>query len=130
MILSIRCLPATATAQCAIIQLKHVASAAGHVSKWDGLKRSCYAYADEFIVATDDKYGNKQVISVTPRLYDYLLSNVREPEILRQLREETAAMRGSQMQVSPDQAQLLAMLIQILGAERCIEVGVYTVCAF
>lgn len=31
------------------------------------------------------------------------------------------------MQVSPDQAQLLVMLVQILGAERCIEVGVYTV---
>lgn len=30
------------------------------------------------------------------------------------------------MQVSPDQAQLLAMLVQILGAKRCIEVGVYT----
>ncbi|KAF9603780.1 hypothetical protein IFM89_037866 [Coptis chinensis] len=28
--------------------------------------------------------------------------------------------------VSPDQAQLLALLVQILGAERCIEVGVYT----
>nr|CAD1820719.1 unnamed protein product [Ananas comosus var. bracteatus] len=35
-------------------------------------------------------------------------------------------MRGSQMQVSPDQAQLLAMLVQITGAQRCIEVGVYT----
>lgn len=35
-------------------------------------------------------------------------------------------MRGSQMQVSPDQAQLLAMLVQVLGAQRCIEVGVYT----
>ncbi|KAK9293136.1 hypothetical protein L1049_021122 [Liquidambar formosana] len=45
---------------------------------------------------------------------------------MRDLREETATMRGSQMQVSPDQAQLLAMLVQILGAERCIEVGVYT----
>ncbi|XVF33043.1 hypothetical protein REPUB_Repub17cG0134300 [Reevesia pubescens] len=55
-----------------------------------------------------------------------LLANVREPQILRQLREETANMRGSQMQVSPDQAQLLAMLVQILGAERCIELGVYT----
>lgn len=30
--------------------------------------------------------------------------------------------------MSPDQAQLLAMLVQILGVERCIEVGVYTVC--
>ncbi|KAK6158704.1 hypothetical protein DH2020_006018 [Rehmannia glutinosa] len=78
------------------------------------------------VVATDDNYGHKEVISVNPRLYDYLLANVREPEILRELREETATMRGSQMQVSPDQAQLLAMLVQILGAERCIEVGVYT----
>ncbi|XP_033134748.1 O-methyltransferase MdmC isoform X1 [Brassica rapa] len=84
------------------------------------------ASAVPYIVAEDEKYGNKQVISLTPRLYDYILSNVREPEILKQLREETAKMRGSQMQVSPDQAQLLAMLVQILGAERCIEVGVYT----
>jgi len=35
-------------------------------------------------------------------------------------------MRGSQMQVSPVQAQLLAMLVQIQGAQRCIEVGVFT----
>ncbi|CAL5383170.1 unnamed protein product [Camellia sinensis] len=98
--------------------------------------------ADATVVAGDENYGNKRVISVTPRLYDYLLSNVREPEILKELREETATMRGSQMQVellltkstfycipevvSPDQAQLLAMLVQILGAEKCIEVGVYT----
>ncbi|KAJ4727973.1 Caffeoyl-CoA O-methyltransferase [Melia azedarach] len=82
--------------------------------------------ANDFIVADDEKYGNKQIISVTPRLYDYILQHVREPEILRQLREETAGMRGSQMQVSPDQAQLLATLVQILGAHRCIEVGVYT----
>ncbi|CAK7348587.1 unnamed protein product [Dovyalis caffra] len=53
-------------------------------------------------------------------------SNYWKPWILRQLREETASMRGSQMQVSPDQAQLLAMLVQILGAKRCIEIGVYT----
>ncbi|KAG2676257.1 hypothetical protein I3760_12G044500 [Carya illinoinensis] len=61
-----------------------------------------------FVVVNDEKYGNKQVISVTPCLYDYILANTREPE------------------VSPDQAQLLAMLVQILKAERCIEVGVYT----
>lgn len=77
-------------------------------------------------VSNDEKYGGKQVISINPRLYDYLLANVREPEILGELREETSGMRGSQMQVSPDQAQLLAMLVQLLGAKRCIEVGVYT----
>ncbi|KAH6804529.1 S-adenosyl-L-methionine-dependent methyltransferases superfamily protein [Perilla frutescens var. frutescens] len=78
------------------------------------------------VEAVDDSYGHKEVISVNSRLYHYILDNVREPKILRQLREETATMRGSQMQVSPDQAQLLAMLVQILGAEKCIEVGVYT----
>ncbi|CAH9074811.1 unnamed protein product [Cuscuta epithymum] len=35
-------------------------------------------------------------------------------------------MQGSQMQVSPDQAQLLAMLVQVQGAKRCIEVGIFT----
>ncbi|KAK4799017.1 hypothetical protein SAY86_024382 [Trapa natans] len=86
----------------------------------------CSASPSVVVVADDKSYGDKQVISMTPALYKYILSNVREPLILRQLREETASMRGSQMQVSPDQAQLLAMLVQILGAKRCIEVGVYT----
>ncbi|CAA2985495.1 S-adenosyl-L-methionine-dependent methyltransferases superfamily [Olea europaea subsp. europaea] len=100
-----------------------VISGAASYSKW---AFKSVADADQVVVAADGNYGSKQVISVTPRLYDYLLANVREPQILRELREETATMRGSQMQVSPDQAQLLAMLVQILGAQRCIEVGVYT----
>ncbi|KAK7840548.1 putative caffeoyl-coa o-methyltransferase [Quercus suber] len=91
-------------------------------SKW--IIKRCST--NPFVVVDDEKYGNKQVVSVTPSLYEYILGNVREPEILRQLREETASLHGSQMQVSPDQAQLLAMLVQILMAERCIEVGVYT----
>lgn len=33
------------------------------------------------VVATDDNYGHKEVISVNPRLYDYLLANVREPKV-------------------------------------------------
>ncbi|GKU87813.1 hypothetical protein SLEP1_g2152 [Rubroshorea leprosula] len=96
--------------------------------RFNHLIRNCSSANPAVVVADDEKYGNKQVISITPRLYGYILANVREPQILRQFREETANMRGSQMQVSPDQAQLLAMLVHILGAERCIEVGVYTLC--
>lgn len=88
------------------------------------LIRCCSTSA--FIVMDDSKYGNKQIVSLTPWLYDYILSNVREPEVLKELREETATMCGSQMQVSPDQAQLLAMLVRIMGARRCIELGVFT----
>ncbi|XP_059069895.1 uncharacterized protein LOC131050876 isoform X2 [Cryptomeria japonica] len=72
-------------------------------------------------VSVHDKHINKEVIALTPQLYDYILANVREPQILRELREETSRMSGSQMQVSPDQAQLLAMLVQVLGAQWCIE---------
>eukprot|EP00252_Welwitschia_mirabilis_P008744 TRINITY_DN20872_c0_g1_i2.p1 TRINITY_DN20872_c0_g1~~TRINITY_DN20872_c0_g1_i2.p1 ORF type:complete len:236 (+),score=22.16 TRINITY_DN20872_c0_g1_i2:92-709(+) len=69
---------------------------------------------------------NKKALSLPDPVYQYLLAHIREPEILTELREETSAMPGSQMQVSPDQAQMLCMLVQILGAECCIEVGVYT----
>lgn len=34
------------------------------------------------VVAEDGKYGRKEVISLTPQLYDYVLSNVREPQVI------------------------------------------------
>jgi hypothetical protein len=37
--------------------------------------------SNEIVIASDEKYGNKQVVSLTPRLYDYVLQNVREPEV-------------------------------------------------
>lgn len=37
--------------------------------------------SSEIVIASDEKYGNKQVVSLTPRLYDYVLENVREPEV-------------------------------------------------
>lgn len=95
---------------------------------WNGVswRRQFSTDGKGVVISSDDKYGNKQVVSLTPQLYDYILANVREPQILRELREETSTMSGSQMQVSPDQAQLLAMLVEMLGAQWCIEVGVYT----
>jgi predicted O-methyltransferase YrrM len=51
-------------------------------------------------------------------LYDYILSvSLREPEVLRQLREETAAY---------EQGQFMALLIKLIGARRTLEVGVFT----
>lgn len=61
------------------------------------------------------------------RFYEYLLSvSLREPELLRQLREETAQHPMSAMQIAPDQGQLMALLIQLTGARRTLEVGVFT----
>jgi O-methyltransferase len=64
---------------------------------------------------------------VDARLHDYLVRvSVREPALLRQLREETAAMPEHNMQISPEQGQFMAMLVRLLGARRCIEVGTFT----
>lgn len=61
------------------------------------------------------------------RLSDYLLSvSLREPDILRQLREETAPHPWARMQISPEQGQFMALLVQLLGAEKTLEIGVFT----
>lgn len=66
-------------------------------------------------------------ITLTDRLYRYMLSvSLRESEILRNLREETAQHPLARMQISPDQGQFMAMLTKLIGARRCLEIGVFT----
>jgi caffeoyl-CoA O-methyltransferase len=60
-------------------------------------------------------------------VYEYLISNsLREPPVLRRLREETASHPQVRMQISPDQGQFMALLVQLTGARRTLEVGVFT----
>ena len=66
-------------------------------------------------------------ISLTDSLYEYLLSvSLREPQLLLDLREETAALPAAGMQISPEQGQFMALLVRLMGARRCLEVGVFT----
>ena len=66
-------------------------------------------------------------ISLTDSLYEYLLSvSSREPDLLRRLREETAAYPNARMQIAPEQGQFMALLVRLMGARRCLEVGVFT----
>jgi predicted O-methyltransferase YrrM len=66
-------------------------------------------------------------ISLTDSLYEYLLSvSLREPHLLLDLREETAALPAAGMQISPEQGQFMALLVRLMGARRCLEVGVFT----
>ena len=66
-------------------------------------------------------------ISLTDSLYEYLLSvSLREPELLRRLRHETASYPNARMQIAPEQGQFMALLARLLGARRCLEVGVFT----
>lgn len=63
----------------------------------------------------------------TPQLFDYLHSvSLREPEALRQLREETSRLPHAGMQIDPEQGQLMALLARLVGARRCLEIGTFT----
>lgn len=60
-------------------------------------------------------------------LYEYILSvSLREPEVLARLRAETLQQPMSVMLSAPEQGQFLALLVQLIGARKCLEVGVYT----
>jgi predicted O-methyltransferase YrrM len=51
---------------------------------------------------------------------------LREPAIFAELRHETAKLPQAVMQIAPEQGQLMALLVRLMGAKRCIEVGVFT----
>ncbi len=70
---------------------------------------------------------SRQTLPLDERLYDYLLRvSLREPDVLRRLREETAAHPHAQMQIAPEQGQLMALLARLIGARRTLEIGVFT----
>ena len=70
---------------------------------------------------------SSETLNLTPRLYNYLLAtSLREPEILKRLREETASHPRAAMQVSPEQGQFMALLVKLLDIRKVLEIGVFT----
>ena len=70
---------------------------------------------------------SRQTLTLSDALYDYLLSvSLREPPLLYRLREETAALPHAVMQISPEQGQFMALLAELVGARRVLEVGTFT----
>ena len=66
-------------------------------------------------------------LNLTPDLYDYMLDvSLREHPILKALREETSKMQLAIMQVAPDQAQFMQMLIRLIQAKNVLELGTFT----
>jgi caffeoyl-CoA O-methyltransferase len=64
---------------------------------------------------------------MTAELHRYVVENsLREPEVLARLRAETARLAHAGMQIGPEQGQLMALLAKLIGAKKCIEVGVFT----
>ena len=64
---------------------------------------------------------------MSDRLHDYVLTQgLREHPVLRELRELTDALPEASMRSSAEQAQLLAFLIELIGASRVLEIGCFT----
>ncbi len=51
---------------------------------------------------------------------------IREDGDLRRLREETATHTMARMQISPEQGQFMALLVETIGARRALEIGTFT----
>ena len=68
-----------------------------------------------------------QTLGLSDALHRYLLEvSVREDDVARALRARTAQLPEAVMQISPEQGQFFALLLQLLGAERAVEVGTFT----
>jgi predicted O-methyltransferase YrrM len=64
---------------------------------------------------------------VSEELWDYIRRvSLREPDVLRRIREATATHPNVSCQIAAEQGQFMALLIHLIGAKRTLEVGVFT----
>lgn len=64
---------------------------------------------------------------LTAALYEYIVATgTRETRVQRELRAETRNLPHGGMQIGPDQGALLQVVVRMLRAKRCIEVGTFT----
>ncbi|WP_278956644.1 class I SAM-dependent methyltransferase [Aquipseudomonas alcaligenes] len=66
-------------------------------------------------------------LNLDDALYQYLLDvSLRESPLLKRLREETAQLPTARWQIAPEQGQFMALLVQISGARKILEIGTFT----
>ncbi len=66
-------------------------------------------------------------LNLDDALYQYLLDvSLRESPLLKRLREETAQLPIARWQLAPEQGQFMALLVQISGARKILEIGTFT----
>ena len=68
-----------------------------------------------------------RTLNLDDALYQYLLDvSLRESPLLKRLREETAQLPTARWQIAPEQGQFMALLVQISGARKILEIGTFT----
>jgi predicted O-methyltransferase YrrM len=66
-------------------------------------------------------------ITIAPRIADYVLAlGTRETAVQRRLRAVTSRIPMAMMQIGPDQGALMQVLVRLIGARRCLEIGTFT----
>ena len=66
-------------------------------------------------------------IKLSAKLAAYVIAvGVRETAVQRRLRAVTRRIPMGAMQIGPEQAALMQLLVRAIGARRCIEVGTFT----
>lgn len=70
---------------------------------------------------------SNRTLTLTDDLVEYVRRvGLREHPVLARLREDTAAMPNAQMQIAPEQGAFMALLVQLTGARRILEIGTFT----
>jgi O-methyltransferase len=66
-------------------------------------------------------------IEVSENILNYIRDvSLRESNLLKQLREDTSKLKERNMQILPEQGQLLKLLVKLVGAKKVLEIGVFT----
>lgn len=68
-----------------------------------------------------------RTVAVSEKILEYVRNvGVRETPVQRALRRVTQKLPMSQMQIGPEQAAFMQVLVRAIGARRCLEVGTFT----
>src|SRR5690242_21929118 len=68
-----------------------------------------------------------RVLPLTEALQRYVAAHgSRESAVQRRLRAETLKQPMAQMQIGAEQGAFLQILVRMLGARRCVEIGTFT----
>ena len=70
---------------------------------------------------------SSKTLGISDSLNSYIQNTcVKESDSLKALRIETSTLDMHMMQISPEQGQFMSLLVNLIGAKRILEVGVFT----
>ena len=76
--------------------------------------------------STSERHRHIKYTKMTDALYSYMQDLQHLPECLSELSDFTRQVPGAHMQSPPEQIKLFALLIELMGARRALEIGVFT----